>query len=111
MTEAEFKEENVVRNDKGQFLPGSSGNPNGRPPGVFSIKDEVRKRLSENPEERKAFVDHFIEKNRELAWQMLEGKPPQTLEANVQGEIKIDISEKIAKKYNLDSTPDTESNS
>ena len=64
------------RDDKGRLLPGNTANPNGRPPGT-SIKDRVRKYLEENPQDMASFVQHFATKNRELAWQMLEGRPQQ----------------------------------
>lgn len=61
-----------------QFKSGKdwTGNANGRPKGK-TIKDLVREYLEEHPNDMKAFVDHFVKKNRELAWQMLEGKPHQ----------------------------------
>ena len=59
----------------GKFIKGNPGG--GRPKGSLSIKDLVRKHLEDNPEDLKEFVSHFITKNRELAWQMMEGKPPQ----------------------------------
>ena len=58
-----------------QWKEGESGNPNGRPKGSISIKDLVRKHLEGNPDDLIEFVKHFIENNRELAWQMLEGRP------------------------------------
>ena len=62
-----------------QFKKGQSGNPKGRPKGVKSIKDAVRQYLKRNPVEFSDFVAHFVKENRELAWQMLEGKPQQDL--------------------------------
>lgn len=59
-----------------QFQPGQSGNPAGRPKGT-SIKDRVRKYLEEHPDDMAAFVNHFVKDNRDLAWQMLEGRPSQ----------------------------------
>lgn len=66
------------RNPDGTFAVGNPGGP-GRPKGAFSIKDAVRKHLEENPGDFEEFVQHFIKKNRELAWQMLEGKPQQDI--------------------------------
>ena len=68
--------ESLGRGEDGKFLPGHIGT-GGRPKGAFSIKDLVRKHLEDSPEDLKEFVEHFIKKNRELAWQMMEGKPPQ----------------------------------
>jgi hypothetical protein len=59
------------------FPKGVSGNPKGRPKGSLSIKDAVRQHLEANPTDFQEFVAHFIKDNRELAWQMLEGRPSQ----------------------------------
>ena len=62
-----------------QWKEGESGNPNGRPKGSISIKDLVRKHLETHPDDLIDFVKHFIETNRELAWQMMEGRPYQDI--------------------------------
>ncbi len=72
------KEIGDKRNPDGTFAVGNSGGP-GRPKGALSIKDLVRQHLQDNPEDLREFVSHFINKNRELAWQMLEGKPQQDI--------------------------------
>ena len=64
------------RNKDGTFGPGNLANPAGRPKGK-TIKERVREWLEENPDDMKAFVQHFVKKNKELAWQMLEGRPQQ----------------------------------
>jgi hypothetical protein len=70
----------LERDAKGRVLPGSVLNPNGRPKGSgLNIKDAVRQYLEEHPGEKREFIEHFIKNNRELAWQMLEGKPQQDI--------------------------------
>lgn len=65
------------RNPDGTFGPGNNANPLGRPKGSISIKDKVRQYLENNPNEVEAIVEHFVKNNRELMWQMLEGRPQQ----------------------------------
>lgn len=60
-----------------QFKVGHPGGP-GRPKGK-TIKERVREWLEENPDDMKLFVEHFVKTNKELAWQMLEGRPRQDL--------------------------------
>ena len=67
-----------------------NGNAKGRPKGSLSIKDLVRKHLESNPDDLIEFVSHFIKKNRELAWTMLEGKPAQSTDITSKGkELKV----------------------
>jgi len=75
----------VIRNEKGQIIKGTA-NPHGRPRGK-TIKEMVRKYLEEHPEDMKGFVEHFVRKNRELAWQMMEGRPKESV--GHSGEINI----------------------
>ena len=63
------------RNEKGHFVKGWRGGPGH--PKEKTIKELVREWLDEHPNELEAFIKHFIKDNRELAWQMLEGKPTQ----------------------------------
>lgn len=66
------------RDAQGRLLPGSTANPNGRPKGR-TIKEQVREWLESHPKDKADFIEHFIKNNRELAWQMLEGRPRQNV--------------------------------
>ncbi len=63
------------RDEKGLFLPGTTPGP-GRPKGK-TIKERVKDYLENHPEDMEKFVEHFVKTNRDLAWQMLEGRPTQ----------------------------------
>ena len=65
-----------LHDENGKFKEGHVG-IGGRPKGSISIKDEVRKHLEAHPEEVEEIVKHFVKTNRELMWQMLEGRPQQ----------------------------------
>lgn len=64
------------RRPDGTFGPGNNANPDGRPKGK-TIKEMVREWLEEHPDDMKSFIEHFIKKDRQLAWRMLEGNPQQ----------------------------------
>lgn len=86
MTEnLEKQEENKPeRDEKGRLLPGNTANPHGRPKGK-TIKERVLDWLENNPEDMEAFVQHFVKNNRDLAWQMLEGRPAQKTDVTSGG--------------------------
>lgn len=44
----------------GQFAPGQSGNPKGRPVGSKSLTTVIRRRFLENPEEAQVFAEAMI---------------------------------------------------
>jgi hypothetical protein len=72
------------------FPPGVSGNPAGRPKGTVSIKESIRRYLRENPGEVDRLVQHFVKSDPGLMWQMLEGRPKQNVDMDVD---KDSISE------------------
>ena len=52
----------------------------------------VRDYLEEHPQDMEAFVEYFVKENRELAWQMLEGKPFQAADVSTHAEVRYVIS-------------------
>lgn len=80
-----FKSE-VKRDEHGRLLPGHGLLSPGRPVGSISIKDKIREYLQEHPEAVTQVVGHFVHKNRELMWQMLEGSPNAKTDITSAGE-------------------------
>lgn len=92
----------IIRNEKGQFPKGVSGNPAGRPEGSVSIVGGIRRKLLEvNPENKKTYLDSFLETlfkksvsegNEQLMRDMInriDGMPKQTVEAKVEQVIPL----------------------
>jgi len=70
----------LARDENGRLIGGQESlNPLGRPKGSISIKDKVRQYLESHPDEVEKIVEHFVKTNRELMWQMLEGRPYQDI--------------------------------
>lgn len=89
-------ENKPLRNEKGQLLPGQTANPHGRPKGK-TIKERIREFLEDNPEKMDAFVKYFAEESRELAFQMLEGKPSAEVDITSKGESITTTPESLSK--------------
>lgn len=85
MTEPESTgEKQEIRDEKGRFKPGISGNPEGKPQGAknkFSFTDYWQKRWEENPGEFTALATEWLqdEKLRALIIQMIDGRPKQDI--------------------------------
>lgn len=81
MTDEEYKAycKTLKRDEKGRILPGQSLHPQGRKKGV-SIKDTIALYLEKNPKKLAEIVMYFLDENRELMWQMMEGRPPQAVD-------------------------------
>ena len=76
-----------MKQHEGMFKPGESGNPAGRPKGrTVSIKMRIKKYLEENPDEVDRLVQHFVKQDPALMWQMLEGRPKQSVDMDVDKE-------------------------
>lgn len=90
-----IKLEENWRNPDGTLKEGHPNLGAGRKKGK-TIKERVREWLEEHPDDMKSFVEHFVKNNKELAWQMLEGRPKE--EHKVEGNLIIEISKEIAEK-------------
>lgn len=66
------------------YKKGQSGNPKGRPPGTFSLKEYVKKKLASMTEsEREEFLEGI---DKRVIWEMAENKPKQDTDVMSGGE-------------------------
>ena len=88
------------------------GDPNinraGRPK-EKTIKERVREWLEEHPNDMKAFVEHFVKDNKELAWQMLEGRPSQDMTSGGEKLPPFYLPTQIIEKNDLPQSPSKDS--
>lgn len=91
-----MSEQENTRDDKGRFVKGASGNPNGRPPKGYSISEMFKEMLGTDSAKKKQLVDSILDKAikgdinaAKLIWSYLDGKPTQTIETR-------DLSQVIA---------------
>lgn len=90
-------EEKPIRDERGLFLPGNPGSP-GRPKGK-TLKEWAREKLELLDDNER--IEFLKTMPRDIIWKMAEGMPPQDTRHEITGTIKIEISEKIAKKNKL----------
>lgn len=69
-----------LRNDRGQYIKGVSGNPSGKPYGAknrFSPITKIQEIWENNPEEFNDFINKYLRdpKNRQHIVEMVDGKP------------------------------------
>lgn len=71
-----------LRDEKGKFKPGVSGNPAGKPKGAISIVAKIKKKFQENPEYFDQWVNKLLEDdaNRKAIMEQIDGKPRQSME-------------------------------
>lgn len=75
------------RNEKGQFIPGVSGNPNGRPRGS-SMKEYLKRKFYAMSDEEK---EQWLKENKvsgETMWRMSEGNPAQDVDMKTDSDVK-----------------------
>lgn len=90
-------------------MPFTKNDPNinreGRPVGSLSVMGRLKKMWEENPEDFENFVKEYRGDplNRRHITEMLDGKPRQPIDHDIQGDLTINILEFNAKGNN-DST-------
>ena len=95
-------QEKKIRSEKGQFVPGVSGNPDGRPLGARNFTTKIREALEKIGEGNKTSYEDalvkkvlhkaIIEGNEQmikLVWNYLDGMPKQNVDNNIIGDLKI----------------------
>jgi Family of unknown function (DUF5681) len=82
------------------YKKGQSGNPKGRPPGTFSMKEYIKKKLAAmTDEEREEFLEGI---DKKTIWEMGEGKAEAKTDITSGGEkLTFGIAEAIAKKNDI----------
>jgi len=101
----------AIRDEKGKFLKGQSGNPKGKPKGAISIVAKLKEKLEEvPPDQQKTYleliVDILIEKaidrkDKDVLRDIIDridGKPKQTTDLNVNKE-ETEEALKALKEY------------
>lgn len=83
----------IIRNEKGQFVPGESGNPAGKPKGIVSPITRLRQIWEDNPDDFEKFVNEYKNDplSRKHIVEMLDGKPKQTIAGDNQNPLTIKV--------------------
>lgn len=104
MTPENAGEKQEIRDEKGRFVPGVSGNPAGKPPGTISIMSKIKKKFEEDPELFESYVAEVLTdpKLRQEIIRQLDGAPQQKMDVTSDGERIMFLSPEIADKNNID---------
>ena len=78
-------------------------NRNGRPPGTYSLKTLIEKKLKESPELEAKLIADLLEKEQGLLYQMIDGRPKQTTELEGKLEVSYDPETKNKVEGNIES--------
>lgn len=76
------------RDKTGKFVPGKSGNPNGRPPKGHSVTDAIKAIMDANPDAKQDLAQRVLTmalagdiKAITLIWHYMDGMPTQRVES------------------------------
>lgn len=85
MNDTKPEKTGIIRDEKGRFPPGVSGNPEGKPKGTLSFMTRIKQFLMQNPEKFEELCQYYIENKRmrELLLKMVDGQPKQNIEHDV----------------------------
>lgn len=98
------------RDEKGRFISGVSGNPNGKPEGTISLLADVKRKLramkEKDPKEYNELINYYWRdvKMRDLLIKMVDGLPKQSIEHS--GEVGLPYTIKIVKDEGTTETRD-----
>lgn len=110
----------ILRDEKGLWVKGQSANPKGRPKG-WTLTEIIRKELERVPKGQKEdqatkLARNYIKEaiagepvSKKLVINYLDGMPKQNVKQEHQGQLKIEISESIAKRYGITQEPKKDS--
>lgn len=99
--EDELKEQ--TNNRPWLYKKGQSGNPAGRPPGTFSLKEYAKKKLaSMTDDEREVFFEGM---DKKVIWEMAEGKAKQDTDITSGGQpLQVIVPQAVADAFNINAT-------
>ena len=91
----------VIRDDKGRFPPGVSGNPDGKPKGSISFMSRIKKILAEEPDKFEELCRYYIndKRMRDLLLKMVDGMPKQNIGFG-DDDVVTEVDIKIRKNEN-----------